>query len=153
VFANVELQFVPKASPNAQRRVHRHFAANLSNDALPAGLIKHLEGKGRVGAMTKAASYLLWRDAFSTVREYVLANAAFMVSDSTGIPPRHWTKRGCTVEAYGKFERSFLGTWEGYQEELRALFATAKKVPMRFGYPDGSEAKHNHLMVAKCVQP
>ncbi|HEY0881769.1 MAG TPA: hypothetical protein VGD87_09570, partial [Archangium sp.] len=150
VFSNVEVQFVPKDEPNAARRIHRHLAANLSNDFLPAGLMPHLEAKGRVGAMTKAASYLLWRDAFSKVRDFLLSHADFMLSDSTGIPPRHWTKRGCSVDAYGKFEKSFLGTWEGYQEELRELFKTAKKVPMRFGYPDGSASKHNHLMLAKC---
>lgn len=149
-FANVEVQFVPKGNLTAPRRTHRHFAANLANDSLPVGLMKHLEAKGRVTSMTKAASYLLWREAFSVVREWLLASSAFMVSDSTGIPPRHWTQKGCTVEAFGAFEKSFLGTWEGYQAELRTLFKTAKRVPMRFGYPDGSPSKHNHLLLAKC---
>ncbi len=153
VFANVEIQFVPRGQPDAPRRTHRHLAANLANDSLPPGVLKHLEAKGRVTAMTKAASYLLWREAFSTVRDYLLTHADFMVSDSTGIPPRHWVARGCTVNAYGAFEKSFLGTWEPYQEELRKTFATAKKVPMRFGYPDGSPAKHNHLLTASCVKP
>lgn len=149
-FANVEVQFAPKGNLTAPRRTHRHFAANLANDSLPVGLMKHLEAKGRVTSMTKAASYLLWREAFSVVREWLLASAAFMVSDSTGIPPRHWTQKGCTVEAFGAFEKSFLGTWEGYQAELRTLFKTAKRVPMRFGYPDGSPSKHNHLLLARC---
>lgn len=149
-FANVEVQFVPKGQPSAPRRVHRHLAANLANDAIPPGVVKHLEAKGRVAAMTKAASYLMWRESFSTIRDYLVKSSVAMVSDSTGVPPRHWLKQGCTVDAYGKFEKSFLGTWEGYQEELRKLFATAKKVPMRFGYPDGSPGKHNHLLLAKC---
>ena len=152
-FANVEIQFVPRGQPDAPRRTHRHLAANLANDSLPPGVLKHLEAKGRVTAMTKAASYLLWREAFSVVRDYLLSHADFMVSDSTGIPPRHWTTRGCTVAAYGTFEKSFLGTWEPYQEELRKTFATAKKLPMRFGYPDGSPGKHNHLLTASCVKP
>ncbi|MDP3574245.1 MAG: hypothetical protein Q8S42_26705 [Archangium sp.] len=152
-FANVEIQFVPRGQPDAPRRTHRHLAANLANDSLPPGVLKHLEAKGRVTAMTKAASYLLWREAFSTVRDYLLSHADFMVSDSTGIPPRHWTTRGCTVAAYGAFEKSFLGTWEPYQEELRKTFATATKLPMRFGYPDGSPGKHNHLLIASCVKP
>ena len=67
------------------------------------------------------------------------------------MPPRHWGKE-CTVETYGAFEKSFLGTWEGYQEELRKSFATAKKIPMRFGYPDGSPGKHSHMMIARCPQ-
>lgn len=149
-FANVELQFVPTGQPAGPRRVFRHLAVNLHDDSLPAGVLAHLDAKGAVTAMTKAASYLLWREGFSRLREWLLAHAAFMVADSTGIPPRHWTKRGCTVEAYGKFEKSFLGTWEGYQEELRELFKSAKPVAMRFGYPDGSASKHNHLLLSRC---
>lgn len=154
-FANVEVQFVPKGQPNAPRRVHRHLAANLHDDALKdtPGVLKHLAGKGRVAAMTKAASYLVWRQAFSGIREYLLAHSAFMVSDSTGVPPSFWTKQGCTVAAYGSFQKSFLGTWEGYQDELRKLFEKAERVPMRFGYPDGSPEKHNHVMTATCPAP
>lgn len=149
-FANVELVLVPRGQPGGPRRIFRHLAANLHDDSLPAGVLKHLEAKGQVAAMTKAASYLLWRESFSKVRDWLLGNAVFMVADSTGIPPRHWTKRGCTVEAFGKFEKSFLGTWEGYQEELRETFKAAKPVPMRFGYPDGSPSKHNHLLISRC---
>jgi hypothetical protein len=150
-FANVEVQFVPKGKLDAPRRVHRHIAANLGDKDVPAGLLKHLSNKGRITAMTKAASYLLWRDDFAKMREWLTSSAVFMVSDSTGVPPRHWLAKGCTVEAYGQFQKSFLGTWEGYQEELRKTFAGAKSVPMRFGYPDGSEHKFNHLLTATCV--
>ncbi len=150
-FANVEVQFVPLGQPAAPRRVHRHLAVNLANDSLPAPVLAHLNAKGPVTAMTKAASYLLWREAFSTVRDWLLESAQVMVSDSTGIPPRHWLKRGCTVDAYGRFEKSFLGTWEGYQEELRGTFSAAKKLPMRFGYPDGSANKSSHLLLVKCA--
>lgn len=149
-FANVEVQFVPRGQSTAPRRIHRHLGANLSNDALPPAVLAHLSAKGRVTAMTKAASYLLWRDAFSSLRNWLVQNANFMLSDSTGVPPHYWQERGCTVAAYGKFEKSFLGTAEGTQAELRKLFATAHSLPMRFGYPDGSAAKHNHLLTATC---
>lgn len=154
-FANVEVQFVPRGQPDAPRRVHRHLAANLHDDALAQtpGVIKHLEAKGRVAAMTKAASYLLWRQGFGGIREYLLGHADFMVSDSTGIPPSFWTKRGCASAAYGSFQKSFLGAWEPYQEEYRALFKTAGKLPMRFGYPDGSPEKRNHLVTVSCPKP
>ena len=151
-FANVEVQFVPVGQPNAPRRVHRHIAANLSNEGLAnaPGVLKHLEAKGRVAAMTKAASYLMWNGSFSTVRDYLTSHAVFMVSDSTGLPARFWKKAGCTVEAFGSFQKSFLGTWEGFQQELRMEFSTAKPLPMRFGYPDGSAQKRNHLIVTRC---
>mgnify|MGYP001602544807 FL=1 len=151
-FANVEVQFVPKGQPAAPRRVHRHFAANLANKKLPPGLIAHLEAKGRVTAMTKAASYLLWGAGFKKLRDWLTSNAAFMVSDSTGVPPSLWKEKGCTVEAFGKFEKPFLveAEQDPALEEVRALFVNAKKVPMRFGYADGTEKKNDHLMIAKC---
>jgi hypothetical protein len=151
-FANVEVQFVPRGQPNATPRVHRHLGANLSDDGLSKapGLLAHLSAKGRVSAMTKAASYLLWNPAFSMIRDWLVAHAVFMISDSTGVPPRYWKKVGCTIDTFGSFQKSFLGTWEGFQEELRAEFERAKKLPMRFGYPDGSPEKRSHCLVVKC---
>ena len=152
-FANVEVQFVPRGQPQAARRVHRHLAADLSNDGLrkkAPQVLRHLEAKGRISAMTKAASYLLWRGDFSVIRDYLTSHAAYMVSDSTGVPPRFWKKAGCAVATYGTFEKSFLPAWEEYQAELRATFPTAKPLPMRFGYPDGSDARRSHLLTARC---
>ena len=39
--------------------------------------------------MTKAASYLLWWKEFSLIRNYLLKNMVWMISDSTGIPTDH----------------------------------------------------------------
>jgi hypothetical protein len=155
-FSNVEVQFVPRGHPQAERRVHRHVAADLSNDGLSRHapeVLTHLEAKGRVSAMTKAASYLLWTAAFSQVRQYLTGHAAYMVSDSTGVPPHFWKKAGCAVQAYGSFEKSFLGAWEPTQAEFRAQFVGARPLPMRFGYPDGSEQRRSHLLTARCPAP
>jgi hypothetical protein len=153
-FANVEVQFVPKGQPSATKRIHRHMGANLRNDGLTEnpGILEHLKKKGRVASMTKAASYLLWSDdSFTLMRDYLVSNSVYMVSDSTGVPPRWWKKNNCTVETFGHFEKSFLPAWEGYQKEFREEFKHAKALPMRFGYPDGSEKKLSHLMTARCA--
>ena len=57
------------------------------------------------------------------------------------------------VEHAGKVDTDNPLTAEGYQEEMRKVFVTAKKSPMRFGYPDGSPDKHNHLLTASCPKP
>jgi hypothetical protein len=46
-----------------------------------------------VAAMTKAASYMLWNNAFTTMREWLVAHAVFMISDSTGVTQRNWKKK------------------------------------------------------------
>jgi hypothetical protein len=152
-FANVELTYVPRGKPDATPRVFRHIAADLSDAALKEhpGVLAHLQAKGTVATMTKAASYLLWRDEFSMIRGYLTAHSRFMVSDSTGVLPRHW-KKACTVKTYGAFDKTFLATWDVYQAELAKVFVDQPKrvLPMRFGYPDGSPEKKSHLFTVDC---
>ncbi|MBE2254467.1 MAG: hypothetical protein IAE78_33370 [Myxococcus sp.] len=152
-FDNLELVFVKKGEdPKTRARVHRHFAQNLSdtNFGLDEGMKRYLEGKGRVVAMTKAASYLLWRDQFSTIRNFLLGHMEFMVSDSTGIPPVFAKKAGFHQQAFGKFNESFLGANPAYNADFRELWKTAKPLPFRYGYLDKGLSKH---MLVTSKQP
>jgi hypothetical protein len=157
-FSNSELTFVKKGEdPSTAARVHRHIAWDLSDAALArTGIIAHLEGKGPVAAMTKAASYLLWRDDFSRIRKYLLGHMTLMISDSTGIPP-HWARpAGFVQETYGAFEISFLEASEASNAEFRELWASqpVRKLPFRYGYLDGLKdgdkpAGRYHLLVTR----
>jgi hypothetical protein len=99
--------------------------------------------------MTKAASYLLWTQPFLKIRGYLLAHSAFMVADSTGIPPSVAQKAGFALETYGKFEGSFLPMGRLYNDEFRALWKAQpqRELPFRYGYPDNNH--NNHLLVMK----
>ena len=141
-FDNVELTFVKKGETT--QKVHRHFAENLDDDHFGKDepLKAYLEARGKIVAMTKAASYLLWRDNFSTIRNFLLGHMEFMVSDSTGIPPRFAKKAGFEQQAFGKFGESFLNANATYNEDFRKLWATAKPLPFRYGYLDKNLSKH-----------
>ena len=141
-FDNVELTFVKKGE--TAQKVHRHFAENLDDDHFGKDepLKAYLEARGRVVAMTKAASYLLWRDNFSTIRNFLLSHMEFMVSDSTGIPPKFATKAGFVQQAYGRFAESFLNANAAYNEDFRKLWSSAKPLPFRYGYLDKNLSKH-----------
>src|SRR5262245_12744710 len=104
-FSNSELHFRAKGG-GEPARVHRHIAANLMDGPLAKDprVLKHLEQKGRVAAMTKAASYTLWSRSFSRVRSYLVAHLEFMISDSTGIPPQYAAAAGLVQESYGNFD-------------------------------------------------
>jgi hypothetical protein len=144
-FSNAELTFVKKGGdPKKDARVHRHFAANLDDTGFgeDPGMQAYLKNKGKVVAMTKAASYLLWRDGFSKIRSYLLDNMEFMISDSTGVPPEFATKAGFEQQAFGRFSESFLNANPTYNEEFRKLFANAQELPFRYGYVDKKLQKH-----------
>ena len=147
-FSNSEIQFRRKGDPGAPLLVHRHIAADLSDGALAKrpGLLRHLEAKGGVRAMTKAASYLLWRSDFSLIRNYLLDHLKIMISDSTGIPPKLLPK-GFELTTYGGFTGSFLEADVTLNESLRAAYQSGppRALPFRYGYIDA--AKKYHLMV------
>lgn len=154
-FSNSELTFVKKGEdPKTQARVHRHIAADLSDGALATipGPIDYLKTKKNVVAMTKAASYLLWRDDFTQVRNYLTGNMVFMISDSTGIPPAYATKAGFVQETYGTFQKSFLGASEVHNAAFRELWKSQprRELPFRYGYIDGTS--NYHLLVTHKAQ-
>ena len=113
--------------------------------------MKHLEAKGKVAVLVKGASYLLWLADFSRLRTYVLDHLAWMLSDSTGIPPIYARPAGMIQETYGRFDGAFL---EGSQtskhnEDMIELWKNQKKraLPFRFGYVDMN--KQAHLVITR----
>src|SRR5690606_24070189 len=110
VVANAEVRFRKGDGPI---QVWRHIRANLGNETgkgIGTGLeadprvLRHLEAKGQVAAMTKAASYLLSWDTFSLMRNYLLSHTVWMVSDATGVAPKWGKAAGFEYETYGAFE-------------------------------------------------
>ena len=102
--------------------------------------------------MTKAASYLLWSDAFSSVRDYLLGHMVFMISDSTGVPPAFAAKAGFVEETYGTFKGSLLRASVRHNRDFRKLWQgqPRRALPFRYGYLSGHEP---HLLVAKKSAP
>jgi hypothetical protein len=147
-FAHVEIRYRKLDDPPGVVRVHRHLAWNLANSALAAEpqLLRHLEAKGKVTLLTKGGSYLLWREGFSTIRTYMLEHLAWMISDSTGIPPAIATKAGMEQETYGTFRNAFLEHSRGLQHarDFARLWRDSPKRPMpfRFGYLDAGKSPH-----------
>lgn len=151
-FANVEIQFRPRGDTQAQVRTYRHIVANLDDDHMAADdrVLEHLRRKGQVAVMTKAASFLLWYDDFTQIRDYLLEETAWMISDASGIPPSHAGPAGFEQITYGEFtgpyfiidgkntRAEFVKLWKGQPH---------RDLPFRFGYPDN--AKHNHLMITR----
>jgi len=150
-FNNMELTFHKAGDAKAPLIVHRHFAANLGDKAFKgSALEKHLVAKGKIAAMTKAASYLLWESYFSRIRDYLLANMVWMASDSTGIPAKWAKKAGFKQTTYGLFTAPFLE--EANKQVGDAIVELWKsqprrKLPFRYGYPDFE--KHVHLMITE----
>lgn len=152
-FSNSELAFARKGEPNGEVRIHRHIAANLSDSSLAKhpSIMAYLNKRVGICAMTKAASYLLWRDDFSAIRNYLIANMTFMISDSTGIPPPVAGKGGFRQDVYGHFQGSFLNARADYNDAFRGLWNSSPphELPFRYGYLDSGKQFHMLITVKK----
>jgi hypothetical protein len=151
-FANMEITFRPKNDPDAAPRVYRHIVANLDDPHTNADprVIKHLEKKGKVSVMTKAASFLLWYDDFANIRNYLLGHIAWMISDASGIPPSYAGPAGFEQITYGDFTGPyFVKDPKNTRFEFVKLWKQQphRKLPFRFGYPDA--AKNGHMMITR----
>jgi hypothetical protein len=151
LFENAELRFRKAGSPDAPVHVLRHVSFNLDDTHLKAdpSLLAYLDAKGKVAAMTKAATHLLWDRHFATMREYIAKHTDWMISDSTGLPPRVATADGFVQDTYGTFDGpAQFGTPDAKDgDDLKKLFASEPKrdLSFRYGYPD--KDGHAHMVV------
>jgi hypothetical protein len=149
-YGNVELRF---RKPGGREQIYRHLLANLDDahlKATPAPLL-HLQQKGKVAAMTKAASYLLTFDSFQTMRRYIVDHVAWMVSDSTGLAPKHGTPAGFEYEVWGQYDVSNMPEGKWITPQWKALYAQQPRRPLkfRFGYPSGAPRYSAHLIIMR----
>ncbi len=147
LFENIEIRFSKNGETG--ERVYRHIRANLDNKHIAAspGPLEHLKAKGKVVMMTKAASFLLWWNSFATIRNYMLDNMTWMISDATGIPPSYATKAGFSQETWGRFREPILNPGGHFTEEFATLWKSNpyQKLSFRFGYPD--KFSNHHLVI------
>ncbi len=154
LFENMELRFRAVGDASAPVRVARHISYNLDDDHLKAdpSLLAYLTAQceaGKVAAMTKAATHLLWSPHFATIRGWLLDHTDWMISDSTGVPPRIAEAAGFSQETYGRFDgpAPFGTPGERDAADLKRLFASQPKreLGFRYGYPDSGG--HAHMIV------
>jgi hypothetical protein len=147
-FAHMELTL---RRPDGSQLVHRHLAVNLDDEHFAgSALEKHLDAKGKVSAMTKGASYLLWFDEFSKIRAYLASHLAWMASDSTGILPGHAAKASLEQETYGHFVGPRLKVFK--YPQTSQMVKLWKKQPFRkLGFSYGYRDTHNrgHVMITR----
>lgn len=150
VFSNSEIRF---KKPGGKVQIHRHIRQDLSDKELVKDprVVKHLEAKGPIVSMTKAASYLLSWDSFSTMRNYLMKNTAWMVSDATGVAPKWGSTAGFEYETYGQFRAAHLDSGNGVSQNWRELFSSQekRKLAFRFGYYDKDTKDHLIIMKKK----
>lgn len=146
-FDDFEITF---RKPGGPLQTYRHMATDLSNGGLKnaPGVVAYIEQRGPFVSVVKAASFLLWKSYFSTIRDLLLDHAVFMVSDATAPLPGHARAKGFEQIPYGTFTGPEVAFEEGSEIEAAEPFIELWKdkgrgtVPVRWGYLDAKRKKH-----------
>jgi hypothetical protein len=111
-----------------------YFRTDLSDTGLKSsGFLKFCEKLAPGEAFLKSASYLLHRQSFSRIRQFIVDNSHTIVQDDSGIPlfafkPDEWQLNlfGTYVGPIGVFPQH-------YQPKLRQLYQQGKPRKLDFG--------------------
>jgi hypothetical protein len=112
-----------------------YFQVDLGNDGLKSNpgfvLLMHRLAPGNT--YLKAASYLLYEDYFSTIRNAILDNSVGVVEDDSGIPFKDFNPAQWEVIPYGDYTGPIHLFKERNQPDLSAFYKKTPHQQLSFG--------------------
>jgi hypothetical protein len=128
-----------------------YFQADLGNDGLKDNpgfvLLMHHFAPGIT--YLKAASYLLYEDYFSTIRNAILGESIGVVEDDSGIPLRDFKPAQWEVVPYGDYTGPIDLFKDKYQPDLAEFYKKTPHPQLAFGSGYKFAASVSSLLVAK----
>jgi hypothetical protein len=125
-----------------------YFQTNLANDGSP-GYIKLMQRLSPGVTYLKAASYLLYEDYFSNMRNAILNYSDGVVEDDSGIPFRYFDPKQWEVIPYGNYTGPIPLFGEHYQHDLADYYSKTSHSSLSFGSGYKFVASVSSLLVAK----
>jgi hypothetical protein len=132
-------------------RILCYFQTDLGNDGLKSnpGFVHMMKRLAPGVTYLKAASYLLYEDYFSTIRNGILDNSLGVVEDDSGIPFRYFDPKKWNVIPYGDYTGPIPLFKEHYQPDLSDFYAHTSHQSLPFGSGYKYVASGSSLLVVK----
>ncbi|WP_017720679.1 hypothetical protein [Kamptonema formosum] len=149
----VKISFLPAGE--TQPRTLYYFSADLSNDALDQTaefntFVKQLQ---KPVTYLKAASYLMYRDSFSSIRNLILEQSNSLLQDDSGMPVSYFDSSKWDLKFYGNYTRPIPLFSVREQPDLRKIYQSDKSIkPLDFGIGYQFELGQSNLMLALSKQ-
>jgi hypothetical protein len=124
---------------STERQTLYYFSLNLANDnwKRQEHFIKFLKGFGHLATFEKAASYLMFRPYFSSIREFILDRSLYVLQTDSGIPLRHFDQTAWSLRFYGRYNcpiRLFSNCRQADMAEIYRKREDIQPLPFGFGY-------------------
>jgi len=147
--SGVAIQF---NDPRHGARTLRYFSVNLEDSRLKRkpGATAYLNGLPATITLVKAASYLMHKPYFSTVRGAILAKSRVVVEEDSGIPYRYFDPAGWDVRLFGIYADP-IQLFKGWsQDDLKAAYSTGTGVqPLDFAIGYRRRGQSNLLVAVR----
>ena len=142
----VKVDFV---GDEAQQQTLYYFAVNVDNDGFKnSGFMRFCERLGAGNALIKSASYLMHRDHFSEVRNFLLERSRLLLQDDSGIPVNRFDQALWQLRLFGHYSGPIGLFANRYQSKLAQLFEQGHVEPIEFGIGYRWRPQTSNLMLA-----
>jgi hypothetical protein len=147
----VKIAYVPEGSK--EPRTLYYFSTDLSND----GITKHPQLAKFVAQLDnpvtylKAASYLMYNESFSQIKDLILSESSYLLQDDSGMPLTSFNSQKWDLDFYGNYTTPIALFSNRYQPDLKQIYNTNKdKIkPLDFGIGYQFQVNTSNLMLAK----
>jgi hypothetical protein len=128
-----------------------YFRTDLGNDGVKEhpGYVNLMHRLGAGVTYLKAASYLLYDDYFSRIRDAILGDSVGVVEDDSGLPFKDFDPEKWNVIPYGNYTGPITLFKEHNQPDLAAFYAKNIPSPLPFGSGYKFVASNSSLLVAR----
>jgi hypothetical protein len=116
------------------RQTLYYFSGDVSNDGLrKSGLLKFCRNLGQSNAFIKSASYLLHRDRYADLRDFILKQSKLVLQDDSGIPLSYFDPSKWQLQPFGNYVGPIPLFRNRYQASLARLFRVRDRKGIDFG--------------------
>lgn len=147
--AGIAIQF---NDPRGGPRTLRYFSCNLENSRLKRkpGTTKYLNNLPETATLIKAASYLMHKTYFSSIRSTILSKSRVVVEEDSGIPYRYFEAAGWDVRLFGTYSEPIQLFKNWSQDDLKAAYDAGTGVqPLDFGLGYRHRGQSNLLVATR----
>ncbi len=140
--------------PSGKVQTVYYFSSDLSNEGIkhnPA-FIDFCSKQGEGNAFAKAASYLMHRSDFSSVRDFLLTHSKTMIQDDSGIPFKYFKPTDWEVRLAGHYSGPIDLFKDCYQSDLQQAFKAQKAIPLPFSAGYRWHSNESSMILATAVK-
>jgi hypothetical protein len=145
----VRIDFVREGAIQPQSLYY--ISQDLSDAALKKApeFLDFLDKMDRPATFLKAATYLMFRDHFSKVRNFVLTRTSAVLEDDSGIPFRSFDRTRWDIRLYGTYAGPIRLFKDFDQKDLLDAYAApGAALPLEFGIGYQHRAGESNLLLA-----